>query len=266
MSQADIETDPVVWIETLRESQRDLAETVRSLKTEQLYTPSYCSDWTIAQVLAHIGSGAEVGLHMINAALDGRDLPSKDEIKGIWELWDARTPEQQRSFCLAYDKDHVDRLESVSLEDLQRVKIPAAALEVSGTELVRLRLSEHALHTWDVQVALDPTAEVQQSAVALLVRLLPQMVPRVGKPKGLSFRVLVRAWQPPMEHALEVSKKEVKLVPWTEDHKGDGTLNIPSEAFLRLVFGRMDANHTPTLSMDSGRIVLDDLRRAFPGV
>jgi hypothetical protein len=40
-------------------------------------------------------------------------------------------------------------------------------------------------------------------------------------------------------------------------------LELPSEAFIRLVYGRLDPAHTPEVS---GRpTVLEELRRAFPG-
>jgi hypothetical protein len=39
-------------------------------------------------------------------------------------------------------------------------------------------------------------------------------------------------------------------------------LQIPSEAFIRLVYGRLDPAHTPPAA---GEAVLDELRVAFPG-
>jgi hypothetical protein len=38
---------------------------------------------------------------------------------------------------------------------------------------------------------------------------------------------------------------------------------LPAEAFVRLVYGRLDPDHTPPLT--SRQVDLDRLRRAFPG-
>jgi hypothetical protein len=41
-------------------------------------------------------------------------------------------------------------------------------------------------------------------------------------------------------------------------------LTLPAEAFLRLVYGRLDAAHTPSsVTGDTARLA--DLRKAFPG-
>ena len=45
----------------------------------------------------------------------------------------------------------------------------------------------------------------------------------------------------------------------------DGTLDLPAEALLRLVYGRLDADHTPTLGLSARDVTLDDLRAIFPG-
>ncbi len=41
-------------------------------------------------------------------------------------------------------------------------------------------------------------------------------------------------------------------------------MTLPAEAFVRLVYGRLDAAHTPPVDTDG--VSLDDLRAAFPGV
>jgi hypothetical protein len=40
-------------------------------------------------------------------------------------------------------------------------------------------------------------------------------------------------------------------------------LALPAEAFIRLVYGRLDPDHTPTFRGDAG--ALDRLRAVFPG-
>ena len=42
-------------------------------------------------------------------------------------------------------------------------------------------------------------------------------------------------------------------------------LRLRGAAFVRLVYGRLDADHTPASVVAEG-VDLDDLRKAFPGV
>jgi hypothetical protein len=50
----------------------------------------------------------------------------------------------------------------------------------------------------------------------------------------------------------------------TEPVETAASLRLPAEAFVRLVYGRLDADHTPE-SVAAEDIDLDDLRAAFPG-
>jgi len=43
----------------------------------------------------------------------------------------------------------------------------------------------------------------------------------------------------------------------------DEALQLPAEAMVRLVYGRLDTQHTPVAVAGDGR--LDQLRTAFPG-
>ena len=49
------------------------------------------------------------------------------------------------------------------------------------------------------------------------------------------------------------------------DASYDGAIDLPAEAFVRLVYGRLDPDHTPEVT-ESGARGLADLRRVFPGV
>ena len=44
---------------------------------------------------------------------------------------------------------------------------------------------------------------------------------------------------------------------------GDADLVLPAEALIRLVYGRLDPDHTPPFEGDGA--LLDELRRAYPG-
>jgi len=48
---------------------------VQPLNSDQLRARSYCTDCSIARVLSHLGSGAEIALRFLNANLEGKDPP-----------------------------------------------------------------------------------------------------------------------------------------------------------------------------------------------
>jgi hypothetical protein len=48
-----------------------------------------------------------------------------------------------------------------------------------------MRLSEHAIHTWDVEVALDPAATIAPVPVELLIDSFDRTIGFAGKPTAL---------------------------------------------------------------------------------
>ena len=50
-----------------------LARQVGTLTDDELTRPSGASEWTVAQVLSHLGSGAEITLETLRAAQAGVD-------------------------------------------------------------------------------------------------------------------------------------------------------------------------------------------------
>jgi len=128
-----------------------------------------------------------------------------------------------------------------------------------------MRVGEHAIHTWDVVVALDPAATVAPDAVALLIDTLDQLAARVGKPDGKRRRVRVSTTAPDRQFILETSEA-VTLTPAGGEETpepGLSELRLPAEALVRLVYGRMDEAHTPPL--EAAGVDLDELRSIFPG-
>jgi hypothetical protein len=143
-------------------------------------------------------------------------------------------------------------------------------LDLFGSEqtlatFLRMRLSEHALHTWDVVVPADPGATVPQDATALIVDNLSALVERAGKgvPEPLSVQVTTSAPDRSLLLTLAVDGATLAAV----DGSGAATarLSLPAEAFVRLVYGRLDPDHTPA-SVHAEGVGLAVLRGAFPGV
>ncbi len=263
-----MDNDPHAYIAALRNSHERLASLVEAMSEEELTGQSYDRDWTVAQVLSHLGSGAEIALLMLEATLAGE--PMDREVMGpIWDTWNAKTPRQQMADCLAADDTHIKRLEGLTDAELGGISADFFGMTLDAAGLCRMRLSEHAVHTWDVAVALDPAAEVAPDAVELLMVQLPMLAGWTGKAEGGPFRLRLRGTEPEADFVLEVTDK-VALGAWPgEDAAGataDGQVQMPAEALLRLVYGRLDPGHTPQVEISGDPGLLDRARAALPGL
>ena len=82
-------------IAALRHTHDHLAEVAGSLTDEQLTGPSGASEWTVADVLSHLGSGAEINRYTLQRALgDDAAVPSNQQ---VWDRWNALSPADQAS-------------------------------------------------------------------------------------------------------------------------------------------------------------------------
>jgi len=260
-----METSPGPWIGALRHSHDRLRALVGPLDLGQLQQRSYCSEWSIAQVLSHIGSQAEISGLVLNAGLSGQDPPGPDAFIPIWESWNAKDPQAMASDALSADGASVKRFESLDAGQLARLHLRMFGMDLDATGLAQLGLGEHAVHTWDVAVALDPLATVAPDAVGLLIDTLDRRVAWVGKPDGKQRKVRVTTSGPERHFILETGDA-VTLTPSdgeTTPELGLSELSLPAEAFIRLVYGRLDPAHTPRV--EAAGVDLDELRQIFPG-
>jgi uncharacterized protein (TIGR03083 family) len=257
-----METDPAPWVAALRHSHETLRTLVEPLEVARLQGSSYCSEWSMAQTLSHLGSQAEIFGLFIDAGLSGQDPPGREAFPPIWDAWNARDAAAQRSDALAADLATLLKFESLDDEQRQRLHLDLFGMKLDTTGIARMRLGEHALHTWDIGVALDPSTTVAADATALLVDTMDQMVARMGKAEGPATRIRVTTTAPERHFLLELGEK-ASLTAGGDEDADLPELRLPAESFIRLVYGRLDAEHTPPV--ETRGVDLDDLRRAFPG-
>jgi uncharacterized protein (TIGR03083 family) len=261
-----MESSPGPWISALRHSHDRLRAAAEPLSPDQLEQPSYASEWSIAQVLSHLGSQAEIFGLFLDAGLTGQDPPGREEFEPIWDSWNGKTPQAQASDALRADQATLERFESLDADQRARLNLKLFGMELDAAGLARMRVSEHAIHAWDVLVALDPAATVAPDAVALLIDTLDQLAARSGKPDGQPRKVRVSTTDPAREFTLETTGEAVTLTPADGEvtpELGLSELGLPAEAFVRLVYGRMDEAHTPPVV--TAGVELDELRPLFPG-
>ena len=69
-----MDNDPRVLIAVLRDSHDRLASLAEAVSEDFLTHISYADAWTVAQVFSHLGSGAEISVMLLEAALGGPPL------------------------------------------------------------------------------------------------------------------------------------------------------------------------------------------------
>ena len=249
----------------LRNSHDRLAAAVGPLTGEQLAGQSYADEWTIAQVASHLGASAEIWDLYLRAGLAGTDGPGIEQFRPIWERWNAKPGPQQAQDAVAADLALLDQAGRLSPAERESWQADMFGRHSDLPGMLRMRLSEHALHTWDIVVALEPAATVAGDAVGLIVDTLPMLAHWAGRGSPEPATVHVVTTEPGRQFRLELTADAAVLTP--ADGPGDAaaTLRLPADALIRLVYGRLDPGHTPS-SVAAARVDLDTLRRSFPGI
>jgi uncharacterized protein (TIGR03083 family) len=260
-----VETAPQALIAALRNSHERLASLVHAVSEDFLTERSYCTDWNVAQVLSHIGSGAEISLMMLESVLRGEPM-DRDAFPPVWDRWNAKTPAEQAADCLPADDAQISRLEGLTAGELDGISLDFFGMKLDAAGVVRLRLSEHAVHTWDVAAAIDPVAILAPDAVALLTGQVFWLAERTGRPGERPFVVRLRGSYPETDLLLDVAGK-VTLTPWPAEgaQPARAEIQLPTEALIRLFYGRLDPAHTPPVEITGDPALLDEARAVFPG-
>jgi len=263
-----VASDPRTWIASLRQSHDRLDKLVRSLTPEQIRAQSFDTEWSIAQVLSHLGSGAEISLLTLPGALGEAEPVGREAFPAVWELWNAKNPDEQVADGLASDEKHVQTLEALTDGQLASIDMDFfGMMRLDAVGVVRMRLSEHAMHTWDVEVVGDPDATLQHGAVDLLIDGTPQfIVRRAGTPLTEPFSVRITTTDPARDYLL-TAEESVAIIDWPGENGPAGDVphvTMPAEALLRLFYGRLDPDHTPA-SVSGDADTLTKLRAMFPG-
>ena len=107
-------TDATPWVRAVRASHDRLAGIVAGLDGDALRAQSYDAEWSIADVLSHLGSGAEIFSLYVDAGVDGGEPPSPEDFKPVWDTWNARSPEDQAARSVEANEALVARIESLT--------------------------------------------------------------------------------------------------------------------------------------------------------
>jgi uncharacterized protein (TIGR03083 family) len=238
-----------------------LVALLANLDEGQLDSPSGADGWTVAQVLSHLGSGAEIGRALFAQAV-GVSVEAEDN-RTIWARWDAAGPADQAAGFVEHNTRWLAAVDALTPEQRSSLSTDLGFLPepVSLETVLGMRLNEVANHAWDVRVALDPNSEVNVDSAAVLVDLftgpLGFMLGFLAKPAELSESAMVA-----VPGAGLVIEDAVTVVSNLESPSA--TFHGSPGAFIRLLSGRLKEPYTKGVTVE-GNATLDDLHRVFPG-
>jgi uncharacterized protein (TIGR03083 family) len=253
------------WLAALHAASERLAAVVDALPERELSSPSRAAGWSIAQVLSHLGSAAEICTGLLERGVaGGTSGPTREEVEPVWARWDAMTAPARREAWRSADARHLQLLDSLRGGPGQEVRVPYFAGLLDLPVYAGYRLSEQSVHAWDVEAALDAEAVIPANEVALLWRRLDLVATRFRDPVTLGrlapAQLALDLTDPPGVVLLDLDA-ELHLYP-CEPAQPAGTVSGTAEAVLRLVYGRnQDADHVQV----TGAACLADLRALFPG-
>src|SRR4051812_33761070 len=81
-------------IAALRANHDQLAALVAEAGPDDLRRTSGATEWTVADVLSHLGSGSELWLVRLRAGIAGVEAGEVDN-HAVWDRWNAWSPEEQ---------------------------------------------------------------------------------------------------------------------------------------------------------------------------
>lgn len=249
-------------IAAIRHTHDHLAEVASGLTGEQLARTGGASEWTVATTLSHLGSGQEINRYVVSKAIgDDAEFPANQE---VWDRWNALTSTDQAAAFVKASTASVELFEDLTEEQRMGTMVDLGFLPqpVPLATVLGMRINEVALHGWDVDVALDPAAQLSEESAEIILEHFASsmafMLAFTGKPEGVpSSRLAIGT------HTLVIGDDGIRVAEGVNDPSA--TFDGPVEAAVRLLAGRLAPEHTPPGTSVTGNVTLDELRVAFPG-
>src|SRR4051794_12196998 len=199
-------------VHALRSSVERLHGLAEAMSEEELTAGAYPTEWTVAQVLSHLGSGAVIVQRRLEDALAGRDTPD-DFAPAVWDTWNAKTPAAQRDDALTADAALLARIEAVPPDARDRFSFVMGPMTFDYDQFLGLRLNEHAFHTWDIEVAADPDATIPEPVAALVIDNLDLVARFTAKRTGNATIITVATTGPQRSFTIDLTPKGVTFTP-----------------------------------------------------
>jgi uncharacterized protein (TIGR03083 family) len=234
--------------------------------------PSACAGWAVRDVAGHLSQGAERAPIVVQHALAGTpppDLSPEDRQARFRAMRAMSGPELAEGLPRNIDAvfTQLEGADEAALATV--VTVPAGPHTL--LQFATQRLSEAALHHWDVRAPRDPDATLRPEAAALFVDYLMSRMARMVDHDGVqgldvAYRLELEGpgGGPVALTIRDGTATATRGAPAT----AAATLTLPVERWIRLAWGRLDLAR----ALDSGRVRISGdraqalaLQALFPG-
>ncbi len=206
--------------------------------------PSACAGWAVKDVAAHVTEGAARAIPVIAAALEGAPTPQFSAEERAERTREVRAlPGAELAVRFPRDVDAAFAL----LEGATEAALGTTVVVPAGThtlaELATQRLVEAALHAWDCRAPRDPAAGLRPEAAALVVDYVMARAARLAT--GEAARTLSATYHCALEGpsggpvTLTLADGQASATRGAPA-AADAVVSLPVEAFVRLLWGRLD--------------------------
>jgi uncharacterized protein (TIGR03083 family) len=253
-------------IAALRAEHDALVRTLSELSDDQLTGPSGASEWKVADVLSHLGSGAVITFAGLQSALGARPAPEDGFNESVWDSWNAMSPAEQRANFLERDAELVAAFEALDEQQRESLSLHLGFLPAPASVALfaGMRLNEAAQHSWDVRVSREPAAGLLPNSASVLAELFSRelafLLGFIGKADRIAHPV--RLDISGSGYGLTIADSVAVVTP--VDHP-TALFTGQLEAAIRLITGRLGPTHTPSDLAVTGDATLAELRTVFPG-
>ncbi len=248
-------------LDALESSVAYLRTLVEGLDESQYVASAHPSEWTVADTMSHLGSGAVIMKRRFDDVIAGKETPPEFN-QSVWAVWNAKTPHAQVTDALGADKALLERILVMTPEERDDFGFNLGPIALDFTGAVSLRLNEHVLHVWDIEEAFNKAATLQRDAVPFVLDNLELVIKFTSKTTGSGDVLRIRTTEPQRELVLTLGKAVVPLeegeTTYDPRHKA-----MPAESVIRRHYGGLDAANTPAAAESEH---LESLRIVFPGI
>lgn len=206
---------------------------------------SGCPGWTVKDVVAHLTTGAQMFEGIARGTLSGANWMEERQRRLAENA--ALPPDELRRRFTEADTSLVATFKSLSPTDLQAKRQHPAFGEVPVSQFLGMRISETAVHGWDIQSAANPDVGLDAPAMDAVGAALTAAFPAwFLADKIFGLRTTYRFVVDGAERTLAIDQGKAA---WTSGGSPDTTLTLDGGDFVLLISGRVSSQ---TL-VDSGR-------------
>ncbi len=255
-------------IEAVRSEAAGLGDFLTGMDADDWNRNSACAEWKVGDVVAHLAQGGHGWIEFIARALEGDiDPPPGQQTLRAGDRGSEATAQravQQRqsqgeqelldSFNSGYQQLY-ELLQQLKPEDWELPCFHRRGLS-SIQEMVARRVQELAIHGWDIRSAFDPSHQLSEPAVGVVVGLVRRWLTSTFTPKAhghapVRYRFNISGPTPVLEDIVVYRDRFEVGTPG--GGSADVTFTGPGSDYLLLIYGRLRF----TGEDDSGDLEID---------